>query len=44
MQGDFQLTSNPSMSIFLLSYLIISFILNLLVQKSVPERILQEIS
>ena len=44
LQGDFQLTSNPSMSIFLLSYLIISFILNLLVQKSVPERILQEIS
>ena len=44
MQGDLQLTSNPSMSIFLLSYLIISFILNLLVQKSVPERILQEIS
>ena len=44
MQGDFQLTSNLSMSIFLLSYLIISFILNLLVQKSVPERILQEIS
>jgi len=44
LQGDFQLTSNPSMSMFLLSYLIISFILNLLVQKSVPERILQEIS
>lgn len=44
LQGDFQLSSNPSMSIFLLSYLIISFILNLLVQKSVPERILQEIS
>ena len=44
LQGDFQLTSNPSMSIFLLSYLIISFILNLLVQKSVPERILQEIT
>ena len=44
LQVDFQLTSNPSMSIFLLSYLIISFILNLLVQKSVPERILQEIS
>ena len=44
LQEDFQLTSNPSMSMFLLSYLIISFILNLLVQKSVPERILQEIS
>ena len=44
LQADFQLTSNPSMSIFLLSYLIISFILNFLVQKSVPERILQEIS
>ena len=43
-QGDLQLTNNPSISIFLISYLVISFILNLLVQKSVPARIFQEIS
>tara|TARA_B100001769_G_scaffold272634_1_gene267388 strand:- start:88 stop:1347 length:1260 start_codon:yes stop_codon:yes gene_type:complete len=43
-QEELVLTYNPSISIFLFSYLIISFILNLLIQKSVPARILQEIS
>ncbi len=44
LQGELQLTNNPSITMFLFSYLIISFVLNFLIQKTVPSRIFQEIS